>query len=60
MQLSLPAIQAAVGALQQISKDTSGERARRAAVVALVLRGVEALAASREDADFLARRAAVR
>lgn len=58
MQLSLPAIQAAVGALRQISEDTSGERARRAAVVALVLRSVEALAGSSADADFLGRRAA--
>jgi len=35
------ALQAAAGALQQISDTTAGERGRRAAVVALVLRAVE-------------------
>lgn len=53
------ALHAAAGALQQISDTTPGERGRRAGVVALVLRAVEAALARGEETSFLLLRAEV-
>ncbi len=50
------AIQTAAGALQTISESTTGERARRAAVVALVLRAAERAVASGGMCGFTVRR----
>jgi tetratricopeptide (TPR) repeat protein len=50
------AIQTAAGTLQTISESTSGERARRAAVVALVLRAAERAVAVGGMCMFMARR----
>jgi hypothetical protein len=50
------AIQTAAGALQSISESTSGERARRASVVAMVLRGAERSLAGEADGEFTSRR----
>jgi tetratricopeptide (TPR) repeat protein len=52
------AIGVAVDALQQISGVSPGERGRRAAVVALVLRYIGSLATGGEEGTFLGRRAA--
>lgn len=57
MQLS-QAVQAAAVSLQQISDATSGERARRAATVALVLRCVRERMEGAGEESFVLRRAA--
>ncbi|MQA91653.1 MAG: hypothetical protein GEU90_15750 [Gemmatimonas sp.] len=57
MTPSTEALQAAAGALQQISERTPGERGRRASVGALVLRAVESHLANVAEANFLQRRA---
>jgi tetratricopeptide (TPR) repeat protein len=59
MALSSEAVQAAAEAMRQISTEAAGERGRRAAVAALVLRAVEAELEWREDAKFVGRRAEV-
>jgi tetratricopeptide (TPR) repeat protein len=51
------AVHSAAGALQQISESTPGERGRRAAVVALVLRGVESGLERAESWEFVRLRA---
>ncbi|HEX7242303.1 MAG TPA: hypothetical protein VF263_18595 [Longimicrobiaceae bacterium] len=53
-----PSVLAAAVALQQISDTVPGERGRRAAAGALVLRAVERTAERGEASSFLARRAA--
>jgi hypothetical protein len=50
------AIQTAAGTLQSISESTTGERARRASVVALVLRCAEEMVADGSGAVFALRR----
>jgi tetratricopeptide (TPR) repeat protein len=52
------ALETAAGTLQSISDSTSGERARRASVVALVLRGAERVLAGGVSCAFTARRTA--
>lgn len=51
------AVQAALGALQRVSATVTGERGRRASVVALVLRSVAEAVAEGDSREFLARRA---
>lgn len=53
------AVKSAAGVLQQISETTAGERGRRAAVVAMVLRAVDAELAGDPGAMFLRRRCEV-
>lgn len=55
--MSLTAFQTAAGAMQRFSLEIPGERGRRALVVALVLRTVQAVAEDAEATSFLLRRA---
>lgn len=54
--MQLAPLQTAVGTLQSIAESTSGERARRAVVVAQVLRTAEELVEGRAGAEFSRRR----
>lgn len=55
--MSSTAFMTAAGAMQRFSGETPGERGRRASVVALVLRTVEAVGEDAESTGFLVRRA---
>jgi len=57
MQITSQALQDAAGALQRISEETSGERGRRASLVALVLRSVERMLEEPAAGEFLRKRA---
>lgn len=57
MLLPAPALQSAAEALREISDMNPGERGRRAALVALVLRALERSAGDEDEGAFLRRRA---
>lgn len=57
MTIPSHALQAAAGAMQQISDANPGARGRRATIVALVLRAIQQFSEDGESADFLVRRA---